>query len=227
MSTPRSGFGLIELMVALALGMLVVLGMTQMFSSCREAYLSQQSSAMLQEDARYVLSKLAREIRMAGMLGCLSIDRIVDAPPVFKTPVSWQGGVLRMISPDVALQAAKPDWTVVSDCATYARAYPGAKMTLAPGEMAFPLRELFYRFEHGQLKIGPNKTVLLDNVVAFDVSFGIADLAGSHSGLRYENRLAKGSSLRSIRIGLTLRDRAGRVKDQAYQLEVALRNLLA
>ncbi|WP_423814730.1 PilW family protein [Pseudomonas fragi] len=50
MSTPRSGFGLIELMVALALGMLVVLGMTQMFSSCREAYLSQQSSAMLQED---------------------------------------------------------------------------------------------------------------------------------------------------------------------------------
>ena len=40
MSNPRSGFGLIELMVALALGMLVVLGMTQIFSSSREAYLS-------------------------------------------------------------------------------------------------------------------------------------------------------------------------------------------
>lgn len=92
MSNPRSGFGLIELMVALALGMLVVLGMTQIFSSSREAYLSQRSSARLQEDARYVLSKLAREIRMAGMFGCLSVDRIVDAPSVFKTPVSWQRG---------------------------------------------------------------------------------------------------------------------------------------
>ena len=227
MSNPRSGFGLIELMVALALGMLVVLGMTQIFSSSREAYLSQRSSARLQEDARYVLSKLAREIRMAGMFGCLSVDRIVDAPSVFKTPVSWQRGVLRMISSDVALQAAKPDWTVVSDCTSFARAYPGARSFLAPGETAFPVRELFYRHEHGQLKIGPNKAVLLDNVAAFDVSFGVAGTAGSHSVLRYESRLVNGSSLRSIRIGLTLRDRAGRVKDQVYQVEVALRNRLA
>ena len=92
MSNPRSGFGLIELMVALALGMLVVLGMTQIFSSSREAYLSQRSSARLQEDARYVLIKLAREIRMAGMFGCLSVDRIVDAPSVFKHRSPGRGG---------------------------------------------------------------------------------------------------------------------------------------
>ena len=227
MSNSRSGFGLVELLVALALGMLVVLGMTQMFSSSREAYLSQRSSAMLQEDARYVLSKLAREIRMAGMFGCLSIDHIVGAPPVFKTPVSWRRGVLRMISSDVGLEASKPDWTVVSDCTTFARAFSGARSSLAPGETAYLLRELYYRFEHGQLKVGPNKTVLLDNVAAFDVSFGVAGSAGTPSVLRYETRLVNGSSLRSIRIGLTLRDRAGRVKDQVYQLEVALRNRLA
>ena len=212
---------MIEVLIALLILFISLLGSAAMQLNA----LKHTARALISTQDSFIA--YSRLIRMAGMLGCLSIDRIVDAPPVFKTPVSWQGGVLRMISPDVALQAAKPDWTVVSDCATYARAYPGAKMTLTPGEMAFPLRELFYRFEHGQLKIGPNKTVLLDNVAAFDVSFGIADLAGSHSGLRYENRLAKGSSLRSIRIGLTLRDRAGRVKDQAYQLEVALRNLLA
>ena len=164
---------------------------------------------------------------MAGMLGCLSADHIVDAPAAFKTPVSWQGGVLRMISSSAGLQSAKPDWTVVSDCTTVARAYPGARLSLAPGETAFPLRELFYRFEQGQLKVGPNKTVLLDNVAAFDVSFGVADSASAHSALRYERHLVKGSRLRSIRIGLTLRDRAGRVKDQVYQLEIALRNRLA
>ena len=226
MSNSRSGFGLVELLVALALGVLVVLGMAQMFSSSREAYLSQRSSAMLQEDARYVLSKLAREIRMAGMFGCLSIDHIVDAPPVFKTPVSWRRGVLRMISSDVGLQASKPDWTVVSDCTTFARAFSGARSSLAPGETAYLLRELYYRFEHGQLKVGPNKTVLLDNVAAFDVSFGVAGSAGAQSVLRYEKLARNASSLRSVRIGLTLRDPAGRVKDQVYQLEVALRNRL-
>ena len=77
------------------------------------------------------------------------------------------------------------------------------------------------------MKIGPNKTVLLDNVAAFDVSFGVADSASAHSALRYERHLVDGARLRSIRIGLTLRDRTGRAKDQAYQLEVALRNRLA
>ena len=221
MNRPNSGFGLIELMVALTLGSLVVLGLAQVFLSSRATYLSQRSSAMLQEDARYVLSKMAREIRMVGMFGCLPIDRIIDAPEVFKTPVSGHGKSFRMITADMGRQAGRPDWTVVSDCTTFAKAYPGARLSLALGEMAFPLRELFYSFESGQLKTGPNKTVLLDNVAAFDVSFGVA---GAQSVMRYEDRPANVSSIRSVRIGLTLRDPGGRVKDQAYQLVVALRN---
>ena len=221
------GFSLVEVLLALAVGLVLVLGVSQVVISSRATHASQQAAMLLQDDARFVLGKIVQDIRQAGMFGCLSVDRIVDAPTVFKTPVSWQRGVLRMISSDVALQAAKPDWTVVSDCTSFARAYPGARSFLAPGETAFPVRELFYSHEHGQLKIGPNKAVLLDNVAAFDVSFGVAGTAGSHSVLRYESRLVKGSSLRSIRIGLTLRDRAGRVKDQVYQLEIALRNRLA
>ena len=66
----HSGFGLIELMIAMALGLLLVLGMTQVFLSARQTSLAQSASAQLQEDARYVLSKIAQEIRMAGMFGC-------------------------------------------------------------------------------------------------------------------------------------------------------------
>lgn len=230
MSRPSSGFGLIELMVALALGLMVVLGLTQVFLSSRETYLSQRSSALLQEDARYVLSKMAQEIRMVGMFGCLSIDRIIDAPPVFQKPVSWQGGSgsksLHMISADLGFQAAKPDWTVVSDCTTTARAYPGMQLPLAPGETSFRLRELFYRFENGQLRSGPGNAVLLDNVAAFDVSFGVAGSSSTQSIVRYEDRPANASSIRSVRIGLTLRDPEGRVRDQVYHLVVALRNRL-
>lgn len=229
MRSPSSGFGLIELMVALALGLLVVLGLTQVFLSTRETYLSQRSSALLQEDARYVLSKMAQEIRMAGMLGCLSSDRILDAPAAFQTPVSWQGaaGSLRMISADVGPQGGRPDWTVVTDCTTFAKAYPGARLSVAPGETALPVREVFYSFENGQLKVGHQKAVLLDNVAAFDVSFGVAASASAQSVLRYEARPAVVASIRSVRIALTLRDPGARVRDQAYHLVVALRNRLA
>lgn len=230
MRRSEAGLGLIELMVSLVLGMLVVLGLTEVFLSARATYSTQQSSALLQEDARYVLSKIAQEIRMVGMFGCLPSDRIIDAPSAFQRPIFWQGPLgsrsLHMVSADVGLQGGKPDWTVVSDCTTSAQAYSGTRSSLAPGEIAFPVRELFYRFENGQLKSGPNKTVLLDNVAAFDVSFGVADPSSPHSVTRYEDSPGDVASIRSVRIALTLRDPGGRVKDQGYHLMVALRNRL-
>lgn len=84
----NAGFGLIELLIALALGVLLVSGATQVFLSARETYLAQYAAAIAQEDARFVLSKIAQEIRMIGMFGCLSADSIINAPAVFQTPVS-------------------------------------------------------------------------------------------------------------------------------------------
>lgn len=231
MRRPEAGFGLIELILSLGLGLLVVLGLTEVFLSARETYASQRSSASLQEDARYVLSKIAQEVRMVGMFGCLSTDRIIDAPSAFQRPISWQGPKgsrsLHMISADIGLQGAKPDWTVISDCTTFAQAYSGARLSLAPGEIAFALRELHYRFENGQLKSGANNAVLLDNVAAFDVSFGVADSSSTQSVLRYEDSPADVAGIRSVRIALVLRDPGGRVKDQGYNVLVALRNRLA
>ncbi|MES2870918.1 MAG: prepilin-type N-terminal cleavage/methylation domain-containing protein [Pseudomonadota bacterium] len=230
MNRPSAGFGLIELMVALALGVLVLLGLAQVFLSARDTYASQRSSALLQEDARYVLSKMAQEIRMVGMFGCLAVERILDAPSAFKAPISWQGSgssrSLHMISADVGLQGGRPDWTVVSDCTTFAQAYRGARLSLAPGETGFPMRRVFYHFERGQLRSGLNNSVLLDNVAAFDVSFGVAIPASSQPVLRYETSPADMTSIRSVRIALTLRDPGARVKDQVYHLVVALRNRL-
>ena len=117
------------LMLALVLGGLLVLGVTQVFLSARDTYLAQRASAMAQEDARFVMSKIAQEIRMVGMFGCLAIDSIVDAPFAFQTPISWQrdtdAKAWTFISASVGMQGVRPDWTVVSDCKSAARAYPG------------------------------------------------------------------------------------------------------
>ena len=228
---PReAGVGLVELMLALVLGGLLVLGVTQVFLSARDTYLAQRASAMAQEDARFVMSKIAQEIRMVGMFGCLAIDSIVDAPFAFQTPISWQrdtdAKAWTFISASVGMQGVRPDWTVVSDCKSAARAYPGQRFSLAPDEMAFPVRRVIYWFENGQLKVGTNKAVLLDNVAVFDVSFGMASSASSSSVQRYEDAPADLASIRSVRIRLSLKDPKGRVKDQPYNLVVALRNRL-
>ena len=86
---------------------------------------------------------------------------------------------------------------------------------------------MHYRFENGQLKSGANNAVLLDNVAAFDVSFGVADSSSTQSVLRYEDSPADVAGIRSVRIALVLRDPGGRVKDQGYNVLVALRNRLA
>jgi type IV pilus assembly protein PilW len=68
--------------------------------------------------------------------------------------------------------------------------------------------------------------VLLDNVAAFEVMFGVAGSAAGASVQRYEQSPSSLASIRSLKIVLTLRDPKARVKDQTYHLVVALRNRL-
>ncbi|WP_431194188.1 PilW family protein, partial [Pseudomonas viridiflava] len=70
------GFGLVEIMVALVPGLVVSLGIVQIFTASRVTYQSQNASARMQEDARFVLSKMIQEIRMTGMYGCLSLSNV-------------------------------------------------------------------------------------------------------------------------------------------------------
>lgn len=62
------GFSLIELMVAMALGMILTLAIGQVFMSSRYTNTSTDESARMQENARFALQLLERELRMAGYL---------------------------------------------------------------------------------------------------------------------------------------------------------------
>lgn len=131
---------------------------------------------------------------------------------------------------DVGEGNGLPDWTVLSDCSGHAQAFAGAPPSVAPGQIRFAIRQLTYTFESGQLKVStpaaPAKTVLVDNVQAFDLSFGVAAQSESQHVLRYEKSPADESLIRSVRIRLTLQDPTGRVKDQTYNVVAALRNRL-
>lgn len=66
------GLTMVELMVALLLGLLLTGGAIQVFLANRATYEFNNGLQRLQENGRFALDALAYNVRMAGFLGCLS-----------------------------------------------------------------------------------------------------------------------------------------------------------
>ena len=236
MNRNSKGFGLIELLIALALSLVVILGVAQIFIAAKNTYVSQNTAAGMQEDARFVLSKMIQEIRMVGMFGCLGT--IIDASSAGSfnasqiTPISWDNANLKLtlVTADVGGSGGTPTWTVVSDCRNTATAYSGLRTTTS-GQLAFPIRRLIYSFSNNQLLMGsgvdtPTQQVLVNNVSAFKVSFGLASSATDTAASSYSSNPSDPARIRSVRLTLTLTDPNSRVRDQTFNVVAALRNRL-
>jgi type IV pilus assembly protein PilW len=219
------GFGLVEIMLAMTLGLVLTLGLVQLFVSAKNTYISQNASAFMQEDARFLLSKMLQEIRMVGMFGCLAtIDDIKGSFAAAQNrPIYWNAAnqELTLITADVGTTGGKADWTVLSDCATSATAYV-ADRSPGPGQMKFPIRKVTYTYNrrNGEI-IG-----LIKNVSAFSVLFGVAASPDGTSVSRYVANPDNPALIRSVRVSLTLTDPAKRVKDQTFNVVATLRNRL-
>lgn len=62
----EQGFSLVELMVAMVIGLIVLLVVGTLFMNSRQTYLAQDASSRLQENARYANELFGRQIRSAG-----------------------------------------------------------------------------------------------------------------------------------------------------------------
>ncbi len=65
-----AGVTLIELMVALAIGAVLMLGLVQVFAASRSAYQMSEGMARVQENSRFAMDFIQRDLRMAGHFGC-------------------------------------------------------------------------------------------------------------------------------------------------------------
>jgi type IV pilus assembly protein PilW len=72
LSRHQRGIGLVEIMVALTLGLVLMGGVLQVFISNKQTYRMQEAHARLQENGRFAMEKLSRDIREAGYWGCAS-----------------------------------------------------------------------------------------------------------------------------------------------------------
>jgi type IV pilus assembly protein PilW len=66
---PR-GFSLVELMIALLIGVFLLAGIVQVFGASKAAYATADGLARTQENGRFAMDALMRDLRLAGHFGC-------------------------------------------------------------------------------------------------------------------------------------------------------------
>ncbi len=81
------GYSLIEILIALVLGVMVTVGVFQIYISNKQSFHLTENQSRLQENARFALHFLTEDIRLAGYLGCAS--RGVTASNSLVTPTNF------------------------------------------------------------------------------------------------------------------------------------------
>ncbi|MBM3111369.1 MULTISPECIES: PilW family protein [Pseudomonas] len=215
----QSGFSMIEVLLALSLGMLLLLAASRLFIAASQSWQAQMTTARMQEDARLALQRLTQSIRMAGAFGCLRYDAVDFLDPLaaqaFAQPLlvsrDAQGRLLRLslISAESVYTSGEPDWTLLTDCVTHAMVHAGAKKP-ADGQFAIPIRRQEYRLVADQLRLrsAASNGVLVEGV----------------SELQLELLRTSTLAVSGVRLSLTLTDPQQRVRPQTYRISVALGN---
>jgi type IV pilus assembly protein PilW len=72
MMTKQRGVTLVELMIAMAIGLIIMLGVGTVYSNSKKTYRVQEEFSRLQENGRFALDYIARYVRGAGFSGCAS-----------------------------------------------------------------------------------------------------------------------------------------------------------
>lgn len=122
----QAGVTLVELMVALLLGLIITSGVIQIFISNRATYAFNEGLARIQENGRSAIDALTYNVRMSGFLGCLSAATTVHNNLNSSTTLAFNfeegirgyegddSGVGAVIAPTVTNPAnatAVGDWT--------------------------------------------------------------------------------------------------------------------
>ena len=86
------GFSLVELMVAMLIGLIISIGVVQIFGATRSTYQLDESLARAQENGRFALEFLTQDIRHAGYIGCLR-PRAISSTSI-NSPVTFLAAAL-------------------------------------------------------------------------------------------------------------------------------------
>ena len=76
----EAGFSLIELMVAMTIGLILLASVSTIFVTSRSVYTMEEGMGRVQEAGRFAMEFLAQDIRMAGYAGCTNNVKNIAKP---------------------------------------------------------------------------------------------------------------------------------------------------
>ncbi|WP_428992250.1 PilW family protein [Pseudoxanthomonas suwonensis] len=79
------GMSLLELMIAVLIGTILLIGLVQVFNASRAAYQLSEGMGRVQENARFAMDYLQRDLRMAGHYGCVNDQSHLQVPGALVT----------------------------------------------------------------------------------------------------------------------------------------------
>ncbi len=74
----QKGFTIVEVMVAMVVSLILLAGVLQVFMGSKQFYSSNDALSRLQENGRFAMEFLARDIRMADFWGCSQISDVTN-----------------------------------------------------------------------------------------------------------------------------------------------------
>lgn len=105
-SRPRlqAGFGLVELMVSILLGLMVVVAASAIFLANKRTYTATEGLSRVQENSRVAFELMSRDIREASGNGCVSAGSMI-VNNALNSPASrwwsnWMGGTVQGFAAD-------------------------------------------------------------------------------------------------------------------------------
>lgn len=73
----QTGLTLVEILIALLLGIFLIGGVLQIFSNTKQTSKMQENLSRIQENARFAMDRIARDVRQAGYRECLTVAGLV------------------------------------------------------------------------------------------------------------------------------------------------------
>ncbi|MEE8119589.1 MAG: prepilin-type N-terminal cleavage/methylation domain-containing protein, partial [Gammaproteobacteria bacterium] len=79
----QQGLSLIELMIAMTLGLMIVAGMATLFVQTRKSFTQDEMIAQMQDDARFAMNEIVRDVSLGGFWATLldPVNITVDTAP--------------------------------------------------------------------------------------------------------------------------------------------------
>jgi prepilin-type N-terminal cleavage/methylation domain-containing protein len=132
----QSGFSLVELMVAILIGSLLIIGVTELFNSSFRSGLSNSELAKMQESGRIALEVIGADARRAGYRGCSAADQELSLgsngklPDDAVTSTAATNVTFRFAAPGTGCKAADGSFTAL-DVSAPVVTYSSANNTIS------------------------------------------------------------------------------------------------